>query len=173
MPTHSDRSSGCARRQQRRPDFTHPPFVADEIHYLSSHPHFSWFCESAFLVDGYEPVSLLGTPALALRAHIPDRLANLELVNSIEDLDHIGVEFVTLPEASGRAPALWRCNVSWKHPHQPIYAVAGYLDDALLAELLDASMLLPIRAQIWERWELTDAHLVIDNEQDMWKSWQP
>ena len=106
MPTHSDRSSGCARRQRRRPDFTHPPFVADEIHYLSSHPHFSWFCESAFLVDGYEPVSLLGTPALALRAHIPDRLANLELVNSIEDLDHIGVfHFIRQVRISGAVRA--------------------------------------------------------------------
>ena len=173
MTRNVDRSSNCGRqRSQRRPNYLHTPFLAEEIWYLSSNPHFSWFCESAFLVDEFEPVSLLGTPGLALRAHIPERLAAAELVNSMEDLDHIKAEFATAPDGGSTTPALWRCNVSWVRPDQPIYSLAGHLEAELLAELRLADVLFPIRAQNWEQWEFLDAHLIIDNDREVWAQWE-
>ena len=140
MTRNVDRSSNCGRqRSQRRPNYLHTPFLADEIWYLSSNSHFSWFCESAFLVDELEPVSLLGTPVLALQAHIPERLAVAELVNSVEHLDHIKAECATAPDGGTTTPALWRCNVSWVRPDQPIYSLAGYLG----AELRLADVAVP------------------------------
>ena len=173
MKRNVDRSINCGRqRSQRRPNYLHTPFLADEIYLLADHPQFSWFCESAFLVDEYEPVSLLGTPGLALRAHIPERLARLELINCIDDLDHLKEDFATVPEVGSTTPALWRCNVSWARPDQPIYSIAGHLDDELLAELRQAELLFPIRAELWETWEFIDAHLVIQNDREMWVQWE-
>ena len=90
----------------------------------------------------------------------------------MEDLDHIKAEFATALDGGSTTPALWRCNVSWVRPDQPIYSLAGYLEAELLAELRLADVLFPIRAQIWEQWEFLDAHLIIDNDREMWAQWE-
>jgi len=159
----------CRRRDRRRrlPNYLREPFLADEMWTVSSNPHFSWFCKSAYFVDEYEPVTFMGIESLALRAHIPPSLARLALVSSLEDLEFITEQFDALPFGND---SLWRCDVRSAESSHPVFAIAGNYDDRLLAQLREASLLVLIDVAMWERWTSADAHLVLRNDQDFWES---
>ena len=162
-------------RRQHRPEHRRGPHhwsstsAADELHHLTVDPCARSFCEAAYLVDDYAPVTLLGAPGLALRACIPEPLGKLELANRIEDLDCITIEFRTLTDDKGAS--LWRCDIGWVGANRPIYSLAAILDSDDLSQLRAADLLYPIRAETWERWQFSDAHLVIRNDRRMWEQW--
>ena len=141
----------------------------DELHHLTVDSCASSFRGAAYLVDGYAAVTLLGSPGLALRACIPEPLGKLELVNRPEDLGRITIEFRTLTDDKGAS--LWRCDIGWVGANRPIYSLAAILDSDVRSQLRAADLLYPIRAGTWERWQFSDAHLVIRNDRRMWEQW--
>jgi hypothetical protein len=114
---------------------------------------------------------MYGTPCLALRSHLPTELANLELVDSLEDLENLRETFTTR-DSRDPGTGLWRCDVGWIHPQQHIYSIAGACDRAMLSELRRAHLLLLIEESVWDRWEFLDAHLSICNDREMWLRWK-
>jgi hypothetical protein len=112
---------------------------------------------------------MYGTPCRALRSHLPTELANLELVDSLEDLENLRETFTTRDSTNTR-PGLWRGDVEWINPRQAIYSIAGTYDRAMLSELRRALLL--VEESVWDRWEFPDAHLSICNDREMWLRWE-
>jgi hypothetical protein len=156
---------GCSRRPGPPAD---PPFFAEEMWSLCDNPDLRWFCESAFLVDEYESLSLSGSPCLAFATHLPSMLETLETATSLAVHADVLVRFAALEAASSTSDSLWRCDVAWSGYPRRRFAVAGAYDDELLGELREASLLLLIDASIWEWWEPTDVHLAVPNDQELW-----
>lgn len=156
--------SGCPRRPSPRRD---PPYLADEMWSLSDNCNFRWFCESAFLVDDYEPITVSGAASLAFATHLPSVLAPLEPATSPAGDDDLCVQFRTLEDRNSSGP-LWRCDVTWTRYPRRRFAVAGSYDDQLLNELRSASFLLLVDASVWDWWEVTDVHLVVPNDRELW-----
>ena len=154
----------CPRRHGPRPD---PPFLADEMWSLCDNRNFRWFCESAFLVDEYEPITVSGAASLAFATHLPSVLEPLKPATSLAFDDDLCVQFRTLEDANAPGP-LWRCDVTWTRYPRRRFAVAGSYGDDLLNELRNASFLLLVDASVWDWWELTDVHLVVPNDQELW-----
>ena len=154
----------CPRRHGPRPD---PPFLADEMWSLSDNRNFRWFCESAFLVDEYEPITVSGAASLAFATHLPSVLEPFEPATSLAGDDDLCVQFRTLEDRNSSGP-LWRCDVTWTRYPRRRFAVAGSYDDELLNELRTASFLLLVDASVWDWWELTDVHLIVPNDRELW-----
>ena len=154
----------CPRRHSPRLE---PPFLADEMWSLCDNPNFRWFCESAFLVDEYEPVTVSGAPSLAFATHLPSVLEPLESAASVAVDDDVLVQFRTLEDghASG---SLWRCDVAWTRYPRRRFAVAGSYDNPLLNQPRVAEFLLFVDASVWEWWERTDVHLLVPNDRELW-----
>ena len=134
---------------------------------LCDNPNFRWFCESAFLVDEYEPVTVSGAPSLAFATHLPSVLEPLESATSVAGDDDVLVQFRTLED--GNAPgSLWRCDVTWTRYPRRRFAVAGSYDNGLLNQMRVAEFLLFVDASAWEWWGRTDVHLLVPNDRELW-----
>ena len=134
---------------------------------LSDNCNFRWFCESAFLVDEYEPVTVSGAPSLAFATHLPTVLEPLESAASVAVDDDVLVQFRTL-EDGHVSGTLWRCDVAWTRYPRRRFAVAGSYDNPLLNQLRVAEFLLFVDASVWEWWERTDVHLLVPNDRELW-----
>ncbi len=134
---------------------------------LSDNRNFRWFCESAFLVDEYEPVSLSGAACLAFATHLASVLEPLEPASSLAGDDDVCVQFRTL-EGGNAWGSLWRCDVTWTRYPQRRFAVAGSYDYRLLNELRGAELLLFVDASVWEWWGRTDVHVLVPNDRELW-----
>lgn len=158
----------CNRHRQRASRYPLPgPFLSEDGWWLTGDPAVERFCESAFLVDGYERRPLFGSPCLALRGHLPAELARLDLVNNMDDLENLSATFHTLENPDG-VIRHWRCDVDWIEPNRRVYSIAGPCDRAMLAELHASSSFTVVEASIWHDWEWIDAPLTICNDRTMW-----
>jgi hypothetical protein len=134
---------------------------------LSDNRNLRWFCESAFPVDEYEPVTVSGAASLAFATHLPSVLEPLESATSVAGDDDVCVQFRTL-EDGNTSGSLGRCDVTWTRYPRRRFAVAGNYDNGLLNQLRVAKFLLFVDASVWESWERTDAHLLVPNDRELW-----
>ena len=161
------------RRRSRRarktgyPDFTQPSFTAEQMQAFASDPELAEFCQSAFYVDGHEAFTVLGTAFLALRAHIPPELAQLEPVRCEEDLERITQNFRVLRWGE---TTLWRCDVWCIDPARPMFSLVGTLDRQLLEELREARSLTIIDVPNWGRPDPAMVELTIYNDSRFWEA---
>jgi hypothetical protein len=135
---------------------------------LSDNPNFRWFCDSAYLVDEFQPITVSGVTSIAFATHLPPLLEPLEPSSGCPDGDDdLLVQFRTL-ESDDNSPSLWRCDVGWTRYPRRRFAIAGSYDDELLTELRRATFLLLIDAAVWDWWDRGNVHLVVPNDQELW-----